>query len=104
MKIRRLLENAEDVKKLANRLAKCPQVQALDDAKEKEAWTLAHSFSDIEESLVALLEGQLPRLVEHELEPSEVHDLLLEIGEELRHVLYHIKDPKFYKYLQQEGR
>lgn len=104
MRIRRILENAEDVKKLANRLAKCPQVQALDDAKEKEAWTLAHSFSDIEESLVALLEGQLPRLVEQELEPSEVHDLLLEIGEELRHVLYHIKDPKFYKYLQQEGR
>ena len=104
MRTRRLLENIDDVKSLANLLAKCPEVQALDCGEEKEAWTLAHSFSDIEESLLALLERQLPRLVDQQLEPSEVYDLLLEIGEELRHILYHIKNPKFYKYLQHEGR
>ena len=31
--------------------------------------------------------------------PEEILDALLEIGEEFRHILYHINDPKFYKYL-----
>lgn len=102
MRIQRVLEAPEKVRKLADQLGKCPQVQALDEGEEKEAWTLAHSFSDIEESFLAFLEGQLPRLLENGLEASEVYDLLLDIGEELRHILYHINDPKFYKYLQKQ--
>lgn len=31
--------------------------------------------------------------------PAELFDALLDIGEELRHILYHIHDPKFYRYL-----
>jgi hypothetical protein len=102
MGIRRVLEDSGKVKKLADQLGKCPQVQALDEGEEKEAWTLAHSFSDIEESFLTILDGQLSRLLESELEASEVYDLLLDIGEEFRHILYHINDPKFYRYLQKQ--
>jgi hypothetical protein len=47
----------------------------------------------------ASLEEQLPRLTNSQLTAPEIHDLLLEIGEEFRHILYHIKGPKFYRYL-----
>ena len=36
---------------------------------------------------------------------EQLNDVLLDIGEELRHVLYHIRDPKFFSYLyDQEGK
>lgn len=103
MRARRLLKDATDLKALAERLSKCPEVAKLDKGEEREAWTLAHTFGDLEESFRKFLEDQLPRLIQDQLEVSEIHDLLLEIGEELRHILYHIKDPKFYRYLHQGG-
>lgn len=30
---------------------------------------------------------------------DEIDELLLDVGEEFRHIIYHIKDPKFYDYL-----
>jgi hypothetical protein len=104
MNTRRLLRDATDLKALAERLSRCPEVARLDEGKDREAWTLAHAFADLEESFRKFLEDQLPRLTQDQLEVSEVHDLLLEIGEELRHILYHIKDPKFYRYLHHGGR
>jgi hypothetical protein len=67
-----------------------------------EAATLAHAFSDLEVSFRKFLDEQLPRLVTAKVSPGEVKDLLLDIGEELRHILYHIRDPKFYKYIAEE--
>jgi hypothetical protein len=99
---RQLLSNGADLKALAERLAQCKEVTQFDEDKECEAWTLAHAFADLEESLRTFLEEQLPRLTKGQLEASEIHALLLEIGEEFRHILYHIKDPKFYRYLHDE--
>jgi hypothetical protein len=45
------------------------------------------------------LDALLPRLLNDSLEPDELNEVLLDIGEELRHVLYHIRDPKFFGYL-----
>ncbi len=95
----RILSNMADWEALAHKLSKCPEVTRYDTGEEKEAWTLAHAFADLEESFHAFLEDQLPMLVKGDLPPSAMHDLLLDIGEELRHILYHIQDPKFYRYL-----
>ena len=86
-------------KALADRLSKCPEVAKHDDGVEKEAGTLAHAFGDLEESFRAFLDGQLPRLMNDKASPAELFDALLDIGEEFRHILYHIHDPKFYRYL-----
>ena len=102
MSSRRLLREVADLKALAERLAQCKEVTRFDAGEECEAWTLAHAFADLEESLRTFLEEQLPRLMDRQLEASEIHDLLLDIGEEFRHILYHIKDPKFYRYLSDE--
>ena len=99
MSNRRVLQDVTDLKTLADHLSKCPDVTRLDQGDEKEAWTLAHTFGDLEESFRKVLEEQLPRLTQDQLEVSEIYELLLEIGEEFRHILYHIKDSKFYRYL-----
>jgi|SRR5437588_3364649 len=86
-------------KALADRLSKCPEVTKYDVGDEREAGVLAHAFGDLEESFNAFLDHQLPRLMNDEASPAELFDALLEIGEEFRHILYHIHDPKFYRYL-----
>ena len=96
------LEDTAALKALAERLAQCKEVTRFDAGEEREAWTLAHAFGDLEESFRRFLEEQLPRLTNGQLTGPETHDLLLEIGEEFRHILYHIKDPKFYRYLCHE--
>jgi hypothetical protein len=53
----------------------------------------------LEESFGKFLEEQLPKLTDDHGERPEIYDLLLEIGEEFRHILYHIRDPRFYRYL-----
>ena len=102
MSNRRLLGETTDLKALAKRLATYKDVMQFDAGEEREAWTLAHAFGDLEESFRRFLEEQLPRLTNGQLTGPEIHDLLLEIGEEFRHILYHIKDPKFYRYLCHE--
>lgn len=91
-------EYTEKYKLLAERLSKIPQVTRYDTGEDKEAWTLAHALTDIEESVIKF-EEYLGRLAQQNLNDKEVYDILLDIGEEFRHVLYHIKDPKFYRYL-----
>ncbi len=96
---RRIIDNAEGIKALATRLSTCEAVAKLDVGDEKEAWTLAHAFSDLEGSFRTFLDEQLPRLRQEELSPDAIHDLLLDIGEEFRHILYHLNDTRFYAYL-----
>ncbi len=96
----RLLGRVAEVKALAEHLSKCPDVAKLDRGDHKEAWALAHAFADLEESFRKILDDQLKRLTAGELDESKTLDLLLDIGEELRHVLYHIHDPRFYRYLK----
>jgi hypothetical protein len=96
---RKILLSAEKVKSLSEKLSKCKNVTKYDETGEPESWTLAISMKDLEESFVKFLDKQLPRLVNENLSSSEINDLLLDMGEEFRHILYHIKDPKFFKYL-----
>ncbi|MEW6743529.1 MAG: hypothetical protein AB1486_12300 [Planctomycetota bacterium] len=42
----------------------------------------------------------LPRLVQGSPSEQDIEGVLLDIGEELRHALYHIKASRFYSYLQ----
>lgn len=97
-----LLKNARHIKALAERLSHCPDVAKFNAGDDIEGWTLAHSFADIEESCSKFLNDQLPKLAQSELSDSELYELLLDIGEGLRHILYHVKDTKFYQYLQDD--
>jgi hypothetical protein len=99
----KIIATPEDVAHLAERLSRCSEVTRYDAGEHKEAWALAGSFADLEGSFRVLLDEQLPKLAQGNLPPSEMYDLLLDIGEEFRHILYHIlEQQKFYRYLVPE--
>ncbi len=89
--------------KLAGILNQCPQVTRHDTAEEKEAWTLAHAFLDLEQSFERFSHELLPKLEGDGLSPDDISDALHAIGEEFRHILYHIGDPKTFDYLPPSG-
>lgn len=99
-----LLNDAGAIQRLAARLQTSKKVQEFNQrysepSKNGEAWTLAHAFTDIEESFSTFLEVLLPRLMNKDLHGEQLEEVLLDIGDEFEHVLYHMKDPKFYAYL-----
>ncbi|MEE9336259.1 MAG: hypothetical protein V3U65_19390 [Granulosicoccaceae bacterium] len=91
------LDDAQSIMQLAKKLKKYSCVSKFDD-NEPEAERLAHSLSDFERSFNVVLKELLPILIKADGN-EEVQEALLDIGEELRHILYHIKDPKFFAYL-----
>lgn len=97
----KILADAGDVKKLAERLNQCECVSKFDSEDEPESWRLAHSLADMEQSFREVLDNLLPTLCSAS-DNDEIHEVLLDIGEELRHILYHINDPEFYRYLKEE--
>ena len=98
----RVIKTMEDVNRLAERLAKCPEVSRFDDGQHKEAWALADTFADIEGEIREFLDEQLPKLVQSEGE--DLSGLLFEIGVAFQHIMHHIVEhQKFYKYLVPEG-
>jgi hypothetical protein len=99
MNLNRILKNADAVNKLANRLSKCDKVNIYDDEVHKECGTLAHAFCDLESSFRLFLDVHLPKLMSDNLDSDTTWNVLHDIGEEFRHILYHIKDPKYYNYL-----
>jgi hypothetical protein len=88
-----------NIEVLAMLLAQCPEVTRYSTPDEDEAWTLAHGLADLEESFRVVLDDLLVKLMSKEIGPAERYDILLDIGEELRHIMYHIKDSRFYRYL-----
>jgi hypothetical protein len=91
---------AAQLRELADRLDRCEQVRRYDTPNEKQAWTLAHNLLDLGESCGALLNDLLPKLRDGEPDSERLNAVLLEIGEEMRHILYHIRDSEFYAYLR----
>jgi len=74
------------------------------ELRRSTACILAHTaaglnLGELEESFNKFLHEQLPKLTNDQTSTSELYDVLLDIGEEFRHIIYHIRDPKFYKYL-----
>ena len=67
---------------------------------EDQADTLANAFIDIEESMRVIINELLPKFYLNNLKQEEVENLIFEIGEEFRHIIYHIKDTKVYDYLK----
>lgn len=102
MTIQRYLGTAEEIKSLSKYLLNCQYLQKITTQTDKEAWDLALTLSEFEESFGKFLCDQLPNLIRHQKDKSKLDDLLLEIREELKHVLYHILDSDFFNSAYQE--
>ncbi len=75
------------------------ELEVTQKGDEEEPWTLAGDLVDIEKSLLVLSNDLFPQLLKDGVNPQELKDVLLDIGEEFRHIAYHIGNSKFYKYL-----
>ena len=95
-----ILADSEVLASVVKQLSKCPDVLKFDSGEEKEAWELAHCFDELEGYFRSFLEKQLPRLAKENLTSEEVCALLYEIGTGLHQILYHIRRPRFYRYLE----
>jgi hypothetical protein len=79
-------------------LASLPEVQRFSTADDDEGATLAHALTDIAESGARIANVLLPQLTSAS-DPAQAVEVLSEIGEEVRHILYHVRDSKFFAYL-----
>lgn len=99
-----LFVTVNDVKRLAERLDRCPAVTRFDSGEHREAWAIADAFAELEKLMRGVLGTQLPRITSGVLSEAEVSDVLLDIGEEFRRILYHmLEEPHFFRYLVPEG-
>ncbi len=94
-----MLKGVEQITELAKRLGECPEITRYDSGEDKEAWALADSFSDLEEAFRTFLDEYLPQLADPRVRGAALVDVLQDIGEEFRTILWHIQEPKFYGYL-----
>lgn len=96
------MEYIEKLKSVTRNLEKSERVTKHSTKEENQADTLANALIDIEEALKKIKE-QIPTLYLKDLTKDEVDDLILELGEELRHILYHINDTRVYDYLKMDN-
>lgn len=92
-----LLQKRESIDDLRERLAGCPMVAQYGP---DEPGTMVHAFSDLEESCRTFLNEQLPKLTDPSVQGEQLEDLLMEVREEFRHMLYHLHDPKFFRLVE----
>lgn len=97
------LKTVEHIAELAKRLSECPEITRYDSGEHHEAWALADGFSDLEDAFRAFLDEYLPKLADPQVRGEALVDVLLDIGEEFRTILWHIQLPKFYEYLHDAG-
>lgn len=102
MKVHRAATDAEYAEALRQRLSLCEFVSRLDEGEHNESAVLAHGLWDIEDSCRTLVDQILPALHAPSLTDDELRDLLVDIGEEFRHILYHLRESRFYEYLRSE--
>ncbi|MBM3489103.1 MAG: hypothetical protein FJX68_01425 [Alphaproteobacteria bacterium] len=94
---KRLISDPQALERLLATLSKYACVRRFDEPDEPEAARLTHAFADIEDSLVRLQHVHLPNILAGALTEQEMADLLTEIGEEFRHILYHVRDTRYFR-------
>jgi len=84
---------------LERRLSQIPEVARFDMPGEAQGHTLAHALSHWEDSFTAFLDDLLPKLANKTATDEDLIDAIHDVGDELRHILYHIHDVKYFGYL-----
>lgn len=91
--------DARETAALGEKLQVLPQVRALDSADEPGGWQLAYALTEIDDSLSRIRDLVTRIRTSEEGNAEAVQSRLIEIGVELRHIMQHVKDSKFYDYL-----
>jgi hypothetical protein len=99
-------ENLKLLQAIADHLERAPRIMATAKrdgrTAEQGAMEIATGLVDIKESADRLFRDLVPRLLKVPSKSDAADDLLNEIGEEYRHILYHIRDTKLFNYILEE--
>lgn len=98
----RILKDSNLINTLALNLSRSEKVNSFNGEGIEECGQIAHSLSDMESSMFEVYEKLLPKLLHENITPDKIEDVLFDIAEELRHVLYHIKTPRYWKHIVSE--
>lgn len=98
MKYKKLL-TIDRLMQLEQRLSKIPEIAQFDKPAEPQGHTLTHALAGWEDSFSRFLTELLPKLLNEKATNHELIDTVHDIGDELRHVLYHVHDVKYFRYL-----
>jgi K+/H+ antiporter YhaU regulatory subunit KhtT len=93
------MKYVEKLNAVTRNLEKCERVTMHTTKEENQADTLANALIDIEVAMENI-SREIPKFYLEDLTSDEVDDLILELGEELRQILYHIEDSRVYDYLR----
>jgi hypothetical protein len=97
-----VLGDPSEVVRLATALDSLLSMRKFRQDGEPAGWNIAHGLADIEQSCKAIVDERLPALLAAAGNPVECQEVLLQIGEDLRHILYHTRDIRFFRYIGEE--
>jgi hypothetical protein len=91
------LEEVEAIKRLANLLEANPRIARLGSGAEPGGWLVANALAHVEESCSAIV-ARIASL-SGKASVSAQDELLIELGEDLRHVMYHVRETQLFNYV-----
>ena len=94
------MEFGDKMTRITENLNLSEKVRFLNGEDHLEAGVIAHGLLDIEESASAISNKILPVITGENLTEIEVEIILFELGEELKHILYHINEMRYFHYLK----
>lgn len=71
----------------------------LDVSNDEIASDIVNDLLEIEKGFRSAFDELLPKLKSSRVDSEETEDILLDMGEEFRHIAYHIASSRFYQYL-----
>lgn len=85
--------------KLGQNISKLIKLGDDEPSRKEAAFAISHGLIDMEESFHRIIEIS-NQMQGRDFSEGELEGALHDIGEELRHIIYHINDMKFYDYLK----
>jgi hypothetical protein len=100
------LQSVEATKRLADHLTASPLLAEVVRRRgagsiSEEAWEIATGLADIQGSASRLFDELVPSLLRCDPNAPEFSEILHDIGEEYRHIAYHISATKYFGYVTQ---
>ena len=96
------LGDTDAVQALASRLQQVPKIARVvgrDDLGD-EAWAIATGLKDVSECCSRIFGQIVPKLLMTDPRSPEAEALLYSLGEEYRHMHYHITESRFFAYIK----
>ncbi len=96
-----IMDKAQKFVELTKAIEKSSKVNSFDTGEIREAAGIALGLLDMEESFLVIMNKFIPILASENITEEIVDETLFNIGEELRHILYHINDMRYYAYIKE---